>query len=244
MAKKDSLNKTYSLINIFLLFKKITFYFTIIATLLTIWFSNELWFEISSVTIVCLFFFFTFIFEFLNYRAEKTRIINAVEVGFGKKIDSTIETEEYYNNNLSFGLNKFNLNIFESVFFTKKVFENKIVIKYLSYVLFFIVFIVSLIIAPFNIACLICEVVFSCGIALEIYKTILFHVEINNLYKSFDSIFVSHCESRQKETLLAYTYQYEKLKSYISLSLNSKNFNKMNDELSNEWNRYLAKLTH
>ncbi len=242
MAKVDSLDQKYKILSTVSIIKKIIFYFVILETLGSIWLSEFVWFKIVVISSVVLNCFAIIAFEALNHYLEQLRIVNAIENGFQKSIDSNVETTEYYNNESKKGLEKFTLNIFESVFFTKKIFEYGLIIKYLSYLVFFVVFVVGLSVANLDIALIICDVVFSCGIVYELFKTILFHHEIRRIFHSFDTVFISHNQTKQKEWLLALSFQYEKAKSNVGLSLNSSLFRLMNPSLTKEWNEYLNRI--
>ena len=242
MSRKDSLNVFYKTIGKIRFIKTLLFYVIIVETLLSIWFSDSLVYKGFLIATVCLNFLIVVLFEVLNYIAEKKRIVNAVENGFQKDIDSNTDTDGYYNNSFKSGLGKFNLNVFESVFFTKRLFEKSIVLKYISYSVFVVVFIVSLSISVPSVCFVVCEIVFSCGVAQEFVRNILFHIEINRLFNQFDHVYVANGYHKQKEALLAYCFHYEKLKSYISLSLSDRTFKKMNDTLSKEWDEYCSKI--
>ena len=242
MSKVDSLDSKYKFLGLISLFKKVTSLLVIAETIGAIWLSAFIWFKIIVIVSVVLNTIFLIVFEVYNYRLEQLRIVNAIENGFQKSIDSNVETNEYYNNEVKKGLDKFVLNIFESVFFTKKIFEREAILRYILFLVFIVSFVVGLSIASLDVSLIICEVVFSCGIAYDFYRLILFHAEISRLYNQFDSIYVAKNQNKQKELLLALCFQYEKIKSYVSLSLSSRLFRRMNSSLTDEWNSYLTKI--
>lgn len=243
MERIDSLDKNYSIINklnnIEYVFMIVSFIFSII----TIFYINWL-IVISYIIILVLYFAEVISKELLIQKTENLRISNCIEKAYNQKINSKVTTELYYNNeDIESGITRFNLNIFESVFFSKKNVEKIFVFKILMYIFLFLVYVVSLILSDLNIALVITQTIFGSSILISVIKEIFYFVEINSIYNSFDEICVSGKYSMKinKEKMLYLSFRYEKLKSYAMISLSTKIFKKYNNDWTNEWEDYKKK---
>ena len=175
MERIDSLDKTYSKISKLSIIECIclllSFFFSIITI---IWFVDFL--LVMYIVVVVLYFFVSLAKELIIQYAEKLRIVNCIEVAYDEDITSSVETINYYNNS-SFGkgIERFEINIFESVFFTKRNYDIVFPFKLIMCILLILVYITSLIVSPVNLALIITQTIFGSSVAVVFAKEIYFY---------------------------------------------------------------------
>ena len=243
MERVDSLDKNYSIINklnnIEFIFMIVSFTFSIITIFCINWLI-----VISYIIILILYFAEVISKELVIQKTENLRISNCIEKAYNQKINSKVTTKLYYNNeDIVSGITRFNFNIFESIFFSKKNIDKIFVFKILMYIFIFLVYVVSLILSDLNIALVITQTAFGSSVLISIVKEIFYFIEINSIYNSFDEICVSDKYSTKinKEKMLYLSFRYEKLKSYTMISLSTRIFKKYNTDWTKEWEKYKEK---
>lgn len=243
MERIDSLDKTYSKISKLSIVECICLLLSFCFSIITIiWFVDFL--LVMYIVVVVLYFFVSLAKELTIQYAEKLRIVNCIEVAYGEDITSSVETINYYNNSsIGKGIERFEINIFESVFFTKRNYDIVFPFKLIMCILLILVYITSLIVSPVNLALIITQTIFGSSVAVVFAKEIYFYIQLRKIYNFYDEIYVSgkYNNRNNKEKMLGLCFEYEKLKSYTTIQTSTKIFKKYNDKWSAEWEEYKQK---
>ena len=78
---------------------------------------------------------------------------------------------------------------------------------------------------------------FSLEVLLKFIKIIYYYVNVSKIYDNFYQLFVTrkYNEKKDQALVLKYVMDYECLKTYCHTLLSSKIFEKINDDVSIEW---------
>lgn len=78
---------------------------------------------------------------------------------------------------------------------------------------------------------------FSVEVLLKFIKIIYYYVNVSKIYDNFYQLFVTrkYNEKKDQALVLKYVMDYECLKTYCHTLLSSKIFEKINDDVSIEW---------
>lgn len=178
------------------------------------------------------------------FHAESERRKNSIQTAFGVRL-SELETDEYYNNMVSPSAVKYCINNFESNYFSKFIASKMLVLSIIKSLLAIIILIsASRMVADGSILLIITQTIFS---AFIVEDTIYLTMYVNRLSSLYDSMYMMlvttgiHSQ-QQVPVLLSYCVEYECIKSYYKIRLDSKIFQKYNHQLSNEWNQIAAKI--
>ena len=170
-------------------------------------------------------------------RAESERRKTLISNAFSINLTSN-KTEGYYNNDLIPSIKKLGVDSFESMLYTKKNLSMMLLQEGLKTLIIFIVWII--IITKFNNKELLynlTQTFFSIEILFKFIKTIYYYYMVSSLYDKFYNLFITrkYNEKEDQALVLNYVMDYECLKVYCHILLSNKNFNKINDSLSKEW---------
>jgi len=248
MSRRDDVNKLYK-ITIYL--NTIVFgifvmnvFFSIFATIII----NK---EISSVFVV-LQIFASLTFLLLGtvddcafwYEAEKVRRKAAIENALN--IDLTeYKTDGYYNNDIAHSLIKYEVNAFESVFFSNNIASEMLWVEGIKALVAFFVFIFSCLYRyEYTLVLVILQALFSSYFIISFISLIAYRIRIKEIYNTFYQELISSEISSEKQivVLLSNTIEYEAVKAHYKIRLSSKIFNKMNDDLSEKWEAIQKKI--
>lgn len=164
---------------------------------------------------------------------RKTLISDAFCINLTSK-----KTNGYYNNNFSPSVKKLGIDSFESILYTKKNLSIMLFTEGLKTLVMFIAWFI--IITKFNnkeLLLNLTQAFFSFEILFKFIKLIYYYFNVNRLYDEFYRLFITkkYDEKKDQALIIEYVMEYEFLKSYCHILLSSKNFNKINNNLSSEW---------
>jgi len=178
--------------------------------------------------------------------ANLKRKTNAIENAFSVDITG-LETKDYYNNSIPFTkpVDKYIVNIFESVFFTNEILS-KMKKKYILRLFVF----TCLIIISFEkvtdefLLINVFQFIFIGRTLPSCLRYFLYKSDVNELYDKFYENLITNGISQfsQKITLLNYCIHYEAIKINYKININSKIYNKYNPQLSNTWKEICKKI--
>lgn len=175
------------------------------------------------------------------HRAEFARkndfIDNSLKTNLSEK-----NSEGYYTNEeISKGIIKLGVNCFENVFFTKTISQKMLKRQYFYFgiVVFFILSIIIFFDNPIIIEVLMLALPYS--ISLETYKLYKLQRNTNSVFSNFKNIFSSAKKSKREFLIIDNTINYEKSLSESGILLDSKIFNNLNENLSEEWTNIKVK---
>lgn len=178
------------------------------------------------------------------YQAENERRKNSIQTAFGIRL-SELETDGYYNNEFPHSLVEYSVNTFESDFFSKFI-ASKMLGYSIAKSLIAVIILVSVgwIIRDGSILLVIAQSIFSAYIVEDTVCLAIYVNRLNILYNELYMIFVTtglH-DPKQKPLLLSYCIEYECIKAHYKVRLDSKIFEKYNNELSEKWDRIASKI--
>lgn len=164
---------------------------------------------------------------------RKTLLAHAFSINITPK-----KTNGYYNNEFSPSVKKLGVDSFESTLFTKKSLSLMILSEGIKTFIIFIIWII--IITKFKNDELfynLTQTFFSVEVLLKFIKIIYYYVNVSKIYDNFYQLFVTrkYNEKKDQALVLKYVMDYECLKTYCHTLLSSKIFEKINDDVSIEW---------
>lgn len=164
---------------------------------------------------------------------RKTLLAHAFSI-----IITSKKTNGYYNNEFSPSVKKLGVDSFESTLFTKKNLSLMILSEGIKTFIIFIIWII--IITKFKNDELfynLTQTFFSVEVLLKFIKIIYYYVNVSKIYDNFYQLFVTrkYNEKKDQALVLKYVMDYECLKTYCHTLLSSKIFEKINDDVSIEW---------
>lgn len=166
---------------------------------------------------------------------RKTLISDAFSINLTSK-----KTVGYYNNNFSPSIKKLGSDSFESILYTKKNLSMMLLTEGIKTFVIFMIWLI--IITKFNNTDLLynlTQTFFSFEILLRFIKLVYYYSCVSKLYDNFYELYITkgYKEKRDQAIVLEYVMNYECLKNYCHILLSSKNFDKINDDLSCEWEK-------
>lgn len=184
------------------------------------------------------------LFKILNdhyfwYEAEKERRKDNISNGFNVEI-SEEKTEGYYNNKFEPSFKKYVANVFESNYFSREISKRMIIYAAFKCLFVLVIFIIAaLSYLSNNIVLAIVQVLFSAEVIEEAISIICYYFKINSLYEKArnELVTVGIVTKNQYVWLFEYCMEYENIKSYYKVRLDTKIYDKLNEELSNNWSK-------
>lgn len=175
----------------------------------------------------------------LKNMADNERRKLLINNSFNIKL-SRRKTNKIYNNHEDPSKKRFILNNFESVFFTKNIFDKMIFQNTIKVIVTFCIYISSIIICSsinnLNLVLLITQTLFSSEIIIAYLKGMNYKITLDKIYNNFyNFLVVDKWNEKNEIILLDASIDYQCLLSYSKISLSSSLFKKMNPRLSKEW---------
>jgi hypothetical protein len=248
MSKRDDVLKLYEPSKLINNITNILFYVNTIAAFFTIKSAVPIKECLIKLQILIAFshvFFYILDDTLFWYNAESKRRKSLIENSF--KIDVTgLETEKYYNNNMQPSLQKYFVNTFESLFFSKNIAKQMIPTKIINVFCALIIFIVSCIeVQKGETVLLIAQTIFSGKYIDGSISLFCYYSRLNILYDEFyRQLITIKAKTKQKQIacLLIASTEYESIKAYYKIRLSEKIFLKQNKLLSSEWESIETKI--
>lgn len=179
------------------------------------------------------------------FQAESIRRIHSWENAFGVSL-TPITTQGYYNNRQTQGLKKYIVNQMESCFFTKNVLKADFWLPGLKTGLGLAVTLIALGLHHSQLALLVVNSFLFSYLGLELWQRCKYLKKVEKVYQNLENALIYQAEkedaTRQMATAFAQAQEYEAVKAYHQLPLNSKVFYKLNDTLTQQWNEIEKKI--
>ena len=247
MSKRDDINVLYVPSQKLEVFCKIIFWINCILTVVNMCLSGLL-LKISTVLQIALaitFFAVSLIGDGLYwYNAESERRKNSLQTAFGIRF-SELETDGYYNNEISPSILKYAVNTFESNYFSKFIASKMLLRSAIKSLIAVIVLIsVGWVIEDGSILLVMSQAIFSAYIVEDTVLLAIYAARLNKLYDNAYSMLITSGiqKYQQMPILLLYCVEYESIKAHYKVRLDSKLFNKYNRELSEKWKNIVSKI--
>ena len=244
MSRRDDVMGLYKLSGILCNIEKIFFAIDIIVALVSLG-DNRV---VSSVAgtiqiVVALLYFISNTIDngYFWYEAEKQRRKNGIQNGFGARL-SEYETEGYYNNELPPSLEKYGMNILESNYFSK-IISGKMMIKT---GLCAVVAVVALMIACIymedrNLLLIIAQTTFSSYVLVDFVMLMIYKIRMEALFNEAYNILILGNQTRDHRAwIVSYIVEYEAIKAHYKVRLEKKIFDKINAEVSANWQNIIS----
>jgi hypothetical protein len=242
MSKRDDINRLYEASSIITNITNSLFWLNIGISIISL-FSSNIAKDILNIIQIC----FSGLFMVLSivndcyswYEAEKARRKNNIQIAFDIKFQE-LTTIGYYNNHISPSLLKYAVNTFESNYFSKIIAQKTMPKEFTKTILSLLVLLISIrYIANGDLLLIISQIVFSSYFILDAIMLLVYTIKIShwydNAYENFITVGIK--DKYQLIWLMYYIVEYECIKSYFKIKLDSKIFKKLNPSLSKEWDK-------
>lgn len=178
------------------------------------------------------------------YTAESERRKVAVQDGFCVPL-SEYAVDNYYNNKFQPSIFKYSLNIFESVFFTKKISEEMCTGILVKGIIFLVMLLsICFLKDSWDIKLVIIQSIFSVNIFVSICAFYVYKKSVQNIFDRFMDVFtMGKIDEKSIPVLLSLSIEYETLKAFYKVRLSSRIYKKYNKELTQKWNELRSKIT-
>lgn len=206
---------------------------------------------LNSLTILTLFayLFVDIVVEYyLSPAAEEKRKADFLDNAFGTTLLAKNSIDYYTNDDLSPGLYKAAVNLFENSFFTYRVTEAMTQKKGTSVGIVFVVVVLMALLGLSDqpLALPFLQLFFSSYIALDFVKFWQLRTKSKRIYDGWHDLFrttsINQNPAEQTPEILRYWLMYETTLARLQVGLDSAVFDQLNDELSREWQLIKNKL--
>lgn len=151
-------------------------------------------------------------------------------------------SNEYFtNDNINPGIKKMGINCFENSFFTKSIATAMLKPMVIKVVIVVLLFLFLALFTNNHLFTTALQVALPFTIIQQTVRLFIFKNRINSICKCFRQIFTMHNKKTIYKSILHNVSNYETTLSWACIKLDSKLFDKMNDELSEKWNKIKAK---
>ncbi|WP_079708055.1 hypothetical protein [Paraliobacillus ryukyuensis] len=250
--RKDSLDKYYKTVNTSSFINMLLFWATIILSLVIHFVTKPEW----ETWINVVFIFFSLLFFLVNNiltielipRAEKKRKTHLLSNSLNVPLDNE-RTNLYYNNLHSSSILRLGLNVFENALFSFKVSEKMLLRERTKVFLYITLWVLLLLIRQTQVELLsiIAQTLFSTSLLSNWIRLELYKREMEQTFEKCRSLFLQ--KNKQEivpnttvAEILDLTIGYESLKARMGISLSTRVFQKINPEVSKEWERIKGDL--
>lgn len=182
-----------------------------------------------------------------KFRAEKIRRKDFIDNSFGTSFVHDSSDEYYDNDEIDYGMKKAVVNLFENSFFSfnvsKVMFKKCVPINVILFTVIILLSVYGFIRNQFAIPIL--QLFLSRYFLLDIINIYHFRNEVENIFDELknicDEFYIDHNMSVRKTKFLKTLIEYEVLIAKSNIRLDSKIFNKMNKQLTDEWKNIKGK---
>lgn len=246
----DSLDKYYDnkildKINIFL------FWSSVILSFALLYLSNptyKTWGNVLFILVTILLFACdNFLNLYLLRRAENKRRVHLLSNAFNVPMDNE-ETNKYYNNNQEPSILKLGANAFENSLFTSRVSKVMVINKGIIILISVTIWLALMLFRETSLELLgiIGLTLFSSNIFTNWLRVLILYIDTERIYEDFHHLFLQLANEDNvvfKARILNLVIRYECTKASMGANLSTKIFNKLNPEISLEWEKIKKKLS-
>lgn len=178
--------------------------------------------------------------NYLFQKAEAKRRDDFFDNSLNTSHSEENSNEYFTNDNIMPSIKKMGVNCFENSFFTKSISEKMLKPMIINSIVVFLLFLI-LAITNNHLFVTALQIALPYTIIQQTIRLFVFHNRIENICKRFRQIFTTHNKKNITKSILHNVSSYETTLSWACIKLDSKLFNKMNDELSEKWNKIKTK---
>jgi hypothetical protein len=199
--------------------------------------------ECLSIFLIIILSVFEFIIEDYQEKAEQKRRNDFLDNSFGSKLSDENSIEYYSNDNLQFGLYKMMVNVFENTLFSLEI-SGKMKIRAWAKNLPIILIVVGFAIYGLlesKIAIPILQLFISQYFLKDLIVVNKYNAKLESMYNEIVSLFngfegnIQNNLKKNEAKVLKIYLQYETNITHTKLFLDTKIYNKYNDEISEKW---------
>lgn len=169
--------------------------------------------------------------------AEFSRKDDFIDNSFKTKLSVKNSSGYFSNDNIGDGIIKFGVNCFENSFFTMKTSNKMLVRESIKSTIVFSLFILIASLGEKELFITLLQMVLPLSIIQQTFKLYILNQRVEKVFSTFKQIFSSVHETKRNSLIVDNVLHYEKILSWASIPLDSKIFNKLNPELTIEWER-------
>lgn len=178
--------------------------------------------------------------NYLFQKAEAKRRDDFFDNSLNTSHSEENSNEYFTNDNITPSIKKMGVNCFENSFFTKSVSAKMLKPMIINSIVVFLLFLI-LAITNNHLFVTALQIALPYTIIQQTIRLFVFHNRIENICKRFRQIFTTHNKKTITKSILHNVSSYETTLSWACIKLDSKLFDKMNDELSENWNKIKTK---
>lgn len=145
-------------------------------------------------------------------------------------------SEKYFSNeNLNHGVIKMGVNNFENCFFSKSVSGKMLTPMLLKSALVLALFLALALFTDRETLTTALQLALPFTILLQTIRLFLYNKRMKDVFKTYQRIFSSTVDGKKEHLIIGNMTNYEIILSWACIKLDSKLFDKMNDDLSAQW---------
>lgn len=227
--------------NIVSTIQKILIIINSVLLIFTIFFQNKK--EIKDIMdmIICIISIFyvatELVFPYFYQKAHEDKIKDLIDKSLSSKLCDENSENYYTNDEIKDGLPKLGINNFESVFFTKNIVGKMIKSKILPFTVLIIIYLISIFVVEKNIL----VILFQLSLPLQLIKEFIYlclsYSSLKSIYESYKKVYSSVKKIDRIPYIMQNIILYEKLLSNYNILTSTRIYDKINDALSEEWNK-------
>lgn len=247
----DSLDKYYFKINQLDKLNTILFWINALLSIAVFFLGNylilkEILLIIFIITTISYFLSDNYLSIFLIPNVEEKRRLHLLTNSFNVPLDNE-KTNKYYNNNLKPSLLKLGANVLENSLFAKRVTQEMAKIERIKIASCIFVWLIALLIrtTDLELISIFAQTLFASTIIPAWLKLEVLSIKNNEIYKCLYDIFLFHSKNDEKKItarLLDCFIKYESAKAYSGVKQSSKIFQRINPEVTEEWEQIKRNL--
>lgn len=177
------------------------------------------------------------------FQAEEIRRKHSLENAYNINITG-IETEGYYNNTQKNGVKKYILNQLESLYYTMNIVRKDFVKPLVKLMLAAIVALAAIYFQQNQLFELVLSTFLLGYLGIELWEKYSFLKKLELLYKDYEKLLLGEEQLADIKIIkgLILAQEYEAIKCYYKIQLDSKIYQKYNDKMAKEWEDKVEKI--
>lgn len=168
------------------------------------------------------------------HKAESLRNLDFIDNSFNTKFAQKNSIGYYSNDEIGTGIVKMGINNFENTFFTKSVTAKMFNKQLWNFILVVLVILVCVLTSTESLV-VISQLALPFTIILHTLKLYIFHTKVSAIFYNYKEIFSKSNQDDLAPNIIKNVINYEKILSWAGIPVDSKIFNKMNTDLSQQW---------
>lgn len=177
------------------------------------------------------------VFPYFYQKAHEDKIKDLIDKSLGSKLCDENSENYYTNDEITDGLPKLGVNNFESVFFTKEIVGRMIKGKIAIFIIVILIYLGSIFVVEKSILITVFQLMLPIQIVKEFVYLWLFYSDVKKICENYNCIYTTFKKNERTPYIIQNVILYEKLLSNYNILTSTRIYNKINDTLSEEWNK-------